>query len=111
MILASTNEIVTLSPANWIAIVGIATVNLTFAATVLWKMSAKWSAFETNIESLTKAIERLAAGPLSKHEEDILDHERRLTIIESERRLEHSTDTHGPHGGPTTRCWEEPPLI
>lgn len=99
MILAQqANEIVTLSPANWIAIVGIATVNLTFAATVLWKMSAKWSAFEANISSLTEAINKLIEGDVARHEEDILDHERRLTIIESERRLEHSTDTHVAHG-------------
>lgn len=87
MLLAS-SEVVTLSPANWIAIVGIATVNLTFAAGVLWKMSAKWSTFEGNIESLTKAIERLAAGPLAKHEDDLLDHERRLTTIEARQNIQ-----------------------
>lgn len=76
-------EVVTLSPGNWIAIVGIAATNIVIIASVLWRASAKWSAFEVHLSELTKAIERLAEGPLAQHEVDIRNHDRRITVIET----------------------------
>lgn len=74
-------EVVTLSPGNWIAVIGLGLTNLVVLGTLLWRAAATISRLEQSVQSLNTSILSLTQTTVA-HNDRLHSHDIRLTRVE-----------------------------